>query len=209
MSQDYGRQDFGNDILQERKRNPLVLVGTFCSHSIPRKLFWRAAETPTDFAARALWLTLCVNAVGPIECCRCCSNSRRSLRGPAGVQAGTCLEPILLSSHRPWALSMILDLDSCAAVLQGNADLSQKMMRARVAFQACSKSKPLTSLCASVSSRIRSPLNNCPLPSSHFEHPFYLLQAVTVALMAGSAGMYAISEGTKPSAKKNTPEGQL
>lgn len=71
------------------------------------------------------------------------------------------------------------------------------------------KSKPLTSLCASMSSRIRSPLNNCPLPSSHFEHPFYLLQAVTVALMAGSAGMYAISEGTKPSAKKNTPEGQL
>ncbi|CAL8468140.1 g7679 [Coccomyxa elongata] len=94
MSQDYGRQDFGNDILQERKRNPLVLVG--------------AAAT-------------------------------------AGVLCAGLL-----------------------AFKQGNADLSQKMMRARVAFQ-----------------------------------------AVTVALMAGSAGMYAISEGTKPSAKKNTPEVQL
>ena len=27
MSQDFGHRDFGNDILQERKRNPLVLVG--------------------------------------------------------------------------------------------------------------------------------------------------------------------------------------
>ncbi|BDA42173.1 probable respiratory supercomplex factor 1, mitochondrial [Coccomyxa sp. Obi] len=94
MSQDYGRQDFGNDILQERKRNPLVLVG--------------AAAT-------------------------------------AGVLCAGLL-----------------------AFKQGNADLSQKMMRARVAFQ-----------------------------------------AVTVALMAGSAGMYALSEGTKPGAKKNPREVQL
>ncbi|EIE20662.1 hypothetical protein COCSUDRAFT_54194 [Coccomyxa subellipsoidea C-169] len=94
MSQNFGHQEYGNDILQERKRNPLVLVG--------------AAAT-------------------------------------AGVLCAGFL-----------------------AFKQGNADLSQKFMRARVAFQ-----------------------------------------AVTVALMAGSAGMYALSESSQQSAKKKNAETHL
>ena len=86
MSQNFGHQELGNDILQERKRNPLVLVG----------MSYVSVAGPLNFLVSRLVLAINGNKTGLrlfFGIYRCCSYSGRPLCRPSSFQAGDLAAP--------------------------------------------------------------------------------------------------------------------
>jgi hypothetical protein len=85
MDQGFGRQDQADDILQERRRNPLVLVG---KESLMQDLIPITSCREANRVLVGYVLLLQLDLVSCMVAHRCCGNSRSPMRWIASFQAG-------------------------------------------------------------------------------------------------------------------------